>query len=108
MGNDFPVACLYDFVAYISTRYVEGIKVRREIIVEFKVYHVIDGHVTPFNYLIKRYCFVEKMRRSGVLEPAMAHVLNDWYDQNTQDHRALPHVIGIINFSLSTLNIILA
>lgn len=34
-----------------------------------------------------RYCFVEKMRSSGVLDEGMYHVLQEWYDFIHQHHK---------------------
>lgn len=41
-----------------------------------------------------RYCFVENVRVTGVLESAMVNVLNEWYDRVGRDFRSKPNAIG--------------
>lgn len=40
-----------------------------------------------------RHCFVESMRFTGTLDPAMASVLDEWYEYTDTDYRTRPHAV---------------
>lgn len=43
---------------------------------------------------VGRHCFLENLRTTGVIEPAMASVLDEWYKRADEDRWSKPHAIG--------------
>lgn len=61
---------------------------------------VVSGFpVTSFSHhCICRFCFLENMRRTGLVEPLTFHVLEGWYDRVLTNWRSKPVAIGIVEY----------
>lgn len=99
MVNGLSAACWRDIVRDLQPKDVEGYQGGREVAVEFQVISARSSSVITTDglfqlYLMHRYCFMESMRRRGVLDGTSAYILDNWYNRVLLEHRSKPHVIG--------------
>ncbi len=101
MGDDFSNGGQRFYVGSISSALFQAFEINGAFFVECQVIIHCYFVLTFFHFsivscfiLITRQCFQRSMVASGVLEPVMGAVLDQWHDSVNDFWKSSPHAIG--------------